>query len=103
MSSRGKIERGMMWQPHYEKLGLLIIVTYFSTIPVVSCDTPDDPINGNHTLSGGAQYQDTVTFDCNIGYTLSGSQTAMCQADGTWSGIPATCSCMYPFVLPLPS
>ena len=63
-------------------------------ISVVSCSSPDAPDNGYYTPEGATQYEDTVIFQCNTGYTLSGSQTATCQADGTWSATTPACSGM---------
>ena len=62
-------------------------------ISAVSCDPPIQPTNGNYT--GGTQYQNKVTFHCNHGYTLSGSNTTTCQADRTWTNGTPNCTGMY--------
>ena len=68
---------------------------YF-TITAVSCGpAPPAPTNGYQTFSGGTHYDDTLTFHCNNGYTLSGSHTSTCQADTTWSSNTPTCTRMY--------
>ncbi|XP_078687161.1 uncharacterized protein LOC144919463 isoform X16 [Branchiostoma floridae x Branchiostoma belcheri] len=41
---------------------------------------------------GARSYQDTVTFECNPGYTLNGATSATCRADGTWSDTVPTCT-----------
>ena len=47
------------------------------------CDSPRPLSYGSFTLSvSGA----TVAYSCNAGYSLSGSETSECQADGAWSG-----------------
>ena len=37
-------------------------------------------------------FDDIVTYQCDIGYVLSGSDTIICKADGTWSTSLPTCS-----------
>ncbi|KAI8510762.1 hypothetical protein Bbelb_116780 [Branchiostoma belcheri] len=41
---------------------------------------------------GARSYQDTVTFECDQGYTLNGATSATCQADETWSNPVPTCT-----------
>ena len=36
-------------------------------------------------------YSSNATYYCDTGFSLSGSQSRTCQADGTWSGSPPTC------------
>ncbi len=58
-----------------------------------SCGTaPTAPSNGSVTppSPGTGGTGDTVTYSCSAGYTLSGSATATCQSNGTWTA-PATC------------
>ncbi len=65
-------------------------------LSVVTCGEPGKPTNGYRTLTGGTQYLDNVTFHCNPGYELSGSESAMCQSDGTWSEITTYCTGIVP-------
>ena len=51
--------------------------------------------------NGGVVYSDSdMTFMtvaqhfCDNGFTLSGSVQRICQLDGIWSGIPASCEGM---------
>ncbi|XP_078664090.1 E-selectin-like [Branchiostoma floridae x Branchiostoma belcheri] len=37
-------------------------------------------------------YGDVVNFWCDSGYNLTGASSITCQVDGTWSGIPPTCT-----------
>ncbi|XP_078667527.1 uncharacterized protein LOC144909366, partial [Branchiostoma floridae x Branchiostoma belcheri] len=48
------------------------------------------PTNGNRTQ--GHLHGDTVTFSCNEGHELIGSENRTCQANQSWSGIQPTCS-----------
>ena len=67
----------------------------FLIISDVSCSLPNKPVNGNYTLFGGTQIQANVTYQCNTGYTLSGSPSAICQENGLWSNETPGCSRMY--------
>ncbi|XP_019618629.1 PREDICTED: sushi, von Willebrand factor type A, EGF and pentraxin domain-containing protein 1-like [Branchiostoma belcheri] len=55
----------------------------------VQCPALSSPTDGS--FSGGFLYEDVVTFTCNEGYELSGTQTVTCQADMTWSSSEPTC------------
>ncbi|XP_021509443.1 sushi domain-containing protein 2 isoform X2 [Meriones unguiculatus] len=52
--------------------------------PVVSCGWLPPPSNGHKE---GLKYLvgAVVRFGCNSGYSLAGSETSTCRADGTWS------------------
>ena len=40
----------------------------------------------------GVGYEgDTCRFTCNIGFELTGSDTRICQNNGSWSGIDTMC------------
>lgn len=55
-----------------------------------SCGPP--PVVENAvSLPSGESYQTNVTYICNAGMNLIGSQNLMCQADGTWSSPAPTC------------
>ncbi|XP_078664783.1 sushi, von Willebrand factor type A, EGF and pentraxin domain-containing protein 1-like [Branchiostoma floridae x Branchiostoma belcheri] len=65
----------------------------------VQCPTLSPIPNGQ--MSGGTLFGQQVSFVCNSGYELSGSQSRMCQSDGLWSGtqpscIPINCSELIP-------
>lgn len=57
---------------------------------LVDCGDPGTPRNG---LKAGTNYkfQGRVSYSCNNGFQLSGSQTRTCQASGSWSGTIAAC------------
>ncbi|KAM4808187.1 sushi domain-containing protein 2 [Rhinophrynus dorsalis] len=58
--------------------------------PVVSCGWLGHPKNGKK--EGNSYLENSeLTFTCNKGYMLVGSNTRTCQADGTWSGQPTQC------------
>ncbi len=56
----------------------------------VDCGSLSDP--GNGTVNAPTTtFMNTVTYNCNTGYTLTGDMTRICQANGTWSGTDPTC------------
>jgi hypothetical protein len=58
---------------------------------LVDCGPPASPSNGNVTAQA-TKYGSTASYSCSFGYTLSGTATRTCQADGSWSDTEPTCS-----------
>jgi len=62
---------------------------------VVTCPSFIDPNNGVITCLLGDDEtptnEDTCSFTCNTGYELTGSNTRICQNDGSWSGSETMC------------
>ena len=62
---------------------------------VVQCSTLTDPDNGMISCSlgddGVPSYEDTCSFTCNTGYELTGSDTRICQSNGSWNGSDDVC------------
>jgi len=56
-----------------------------------SCGNPGTPENGEKN-SSSYQYGSAISFSCNVGYTLQGSQVRTCQTNGEWTGTQPTCS-----------
>ena len=47
----------------------------------------------NGSLSGNLRvFPNSVQFQCDIGFLLSGSAIRTCQANGSWSGLKTLCS-----------
>ena len=67
--------------------------TWTGTAPtcrIIRCGDLSNPSNGRVSISdnivGGI-----ATYRCNSGYSLDGSETRICQNDGSWSGNAPTC------------
>ncbi|XP_012280254.1 sushi, von Willebrand factor type A, EGF and pentraxin domain-containing protein 1 [Orussus abietinus] len=60
-------------------------------VPVM-CPAVDAPENGK-ILSTKEEFHfgDTIRFQCNFGYVLSGSSTILCTSSGVWNGTTPTC------------
>ena len=66
-------------------------------IHIVPCPPLSQPENGKINCSLGdddvTSYEDTCTFTCNTGYELTGTETRICQRNGSWNEIDqAFCS-----------
>eukprot|EP00117_Sycon_ciliatum_P048173 scpid2370/ scgid5761/ Sushi, von Willebrand factor type A, EGF and pentraxin domain-containing protein 1; CCP module-containing protein 22; Polydom; Selectin-like osteoblast-derived protein; Serologically defined breast cancer antigen NY-BR-38 len=57
---------------------------------LVNCGTPGRPRNGRSSAPT-TSFSSIARFSCNMGYALTGAQSALCQADGMWSAEPPTC------------
>ncbi|CAH1797704.1 unnamed protein product [Owenia fusiformis] len=59
---------------------------------IIDCGALDTPGNGSVSGSDVTTYNSVIAFECNTGYTLSGSSVRTCQVDGTWSGSNTSCT-----------
>ena len=66
----------------------LIVYKHVRTYMTDLCSPLMDPTNGKVDCSD----DNTCTFSCDVGFTLSGDAVRRCQEDGTWSGTQPTCS-----------
>ncbi|XP_077969260.1 sushi, von Willebrand factor type A, EGF and pentraxin domain-containing protein 1-like isoform X2 [Styela clava] len=58
-------------------------------IEAVKCGYPRDPKNGRVLhRDGNWEYGNRITYNCNTGYKLIGSDIASCGADATWGDLP---------------
>ena len=74
-------------------LGYAIIQYLICPIPAIDCGDPGTPSNGQRSLSS-TTYNSVVTYTCDVGYILQGSNSRTCQADAQWSGSVTQCTGM---------
>ena len=55
------------------------------------CGPLTPPENGKVDTSPGTQYMDTAAYTCMDGYQLEGSNTRVCQSNGSWEGLAPEC------------
>eukprot|EP00117_Sycon_ciliatum_P036248 scpid11835/ scgid3889/ Sushi, von Willebrand factor type A, EGF and pentraxin domain-containing protein 1 len=70
-----------------------LTASWSSTLPtceVVDCGNPG-PLSGGVVTGSSFTYNSQVSFRCNTGYNLAGSELRTCLARGTWSGVATTC------------
>ena len=59
--------------------------------PATDCGDPGIPTNGQRSLSS-TTYNSVVTYTCDVGYTLQGSNSRTCQSSGKWNGSVPQCT-----------
>ena len=72
---------------------MIIAVAHFPYfyLLAIDCGPLTDPTNGQVDTSSGTTFGSTATYTCDTGYTLSGSQSRTCGADGMWSSSNPVC------------
>ena len=60
-------------------------------VVVTNCGPLTDPDNGQVDTSSGTTFGSTVTYTCDTGYNLSGSQSRTCGEDGNWTSSEPIC------------
>ena len=88
-------------QVQYRDLLGSVTLSYYSPVhsvivssPAINCGDPGTPTNGQRSLSS-TTYNSVVTYTCDVGYTLQGSNSRTCQSDGQWSGSVPQCKSMF--------
>ena len=56
----------------------------------IDCGDPGTPTNGQRSLSS-TTYNSVVTYTCDVGYTLQGSNSRKCLYTGRWKGSVPQC------------
>ena len=69
-----------------------ILKIYFAVIcQILILDNGDNNYNGATATNEGYTVDTIVSFTCNYGYTLSGSNSTTCQNSGLWNQETPTC------------
>ena len=55
------------------------------------CPGLSNPANGQVDATTAVSTGQTATYTCDGGYSMIGSDTRICQGDGTWSGSEPVC------------
>ena len=66
------------------------MVAYIDSI-AVNCGVLTNPTNGQVNTSSRTTFGSTGAYTCDTGYSLSGSQTRTCGADGNWTSSEPIC------------
>ncbi|KAL6119490.1 cd46 [Pungitius sinensis] len=62
------------------------------TCEAVACSTPELLTNGHFTpVKESYDFPEVVQYECQKDYTMSGSRTSSCSADGTFKPAPPAC------------
>ena len=56
------------------------------------CGPITSPTDGSVDSSEGTVYLSVAVFECNLGYTMAGSETSMCEATADWSDPTPDCN-----------
>ena len=70
---------------------LFFIYSLIFPFSAIDCGDPGTPTNGQRSLSS-TTYNSVVTYTCDVGYTLQGSNSRTCQFNGQWNGSVPQCS-----------
>ena len=71
--------------------GLLAFSTKIINVcPLAQCEDLQLPSDGNVTMVTNGTIT-SVTFSCDVGFTLDGDAQPECQTNGTWTAVQQTC------------
>ena len=79
--------------PYIPYRSLLLSTTVLNDIQCHNLSTPASGMMFCSSGRVGVSYEGHICgFTCNIGHELTGSDTRICQSDGSWSGTDSVCS-----------
>ena len=67
---------------------------YYS-LYLVTCIFPAPPLNGALLTNTNQTESSVITFQCDPGFSLVGTETATCNNSGLWDPDPALLECMF--------
>ena len=74
------------------KLNFLIPLLFFLCYCILArdCGPLLAPYNGS-SIGRDTKFPNTISFYCDVGFIMIGSQTRRCKPDGSWSGNATSC------------
>ncbi len=75
---------------YISSLNVVLISTFPPPVPIVTCPTLPNPMNGIVDMSSNTEGS-TATYTCNSGFGVNGAESSMCENSGSWSADPPTC------------
>lgn len=63
---------------------------YYRLILAKDCGPLALPLNGS-SFGSDTTFPNVISFYCDVGFIMIGTQTRKCQANGKWSGNETTC------------
>ncbi|XP_052807840.1 uncharacterized protein LOC128236769 [Mya arenaria] len=66
-------------------------ITTFEPLGVADCGFPSNVTHGRVSVENGTMYGSVAEYSCEEGYTLDGSYSTECQANGMWQDIDISC------------
>ncbi len=70
-------------------------------VPIVTCVLPAPPLNGALLTNTNQTESSVITFQCDPGFSLVGTETATCNNSSLWDPDPALLECKYYFLMPV--
>ena len=70
-----------------------VLYNFYCLFPAIGCGDPGTPTNGQRALFSTTTGS-VVTYTCDVGYTLQGSNSRTCQSNGQWNGSVPQCERM---------
>ncbi len=67
-------------------------------VPIVTCVLPAPPLNGALLTNTNQTESSVITFQCDPGFSLVGTETATCNNSGLWDPDPALLECKFIFM-----
>ena len=67
------------------------MVCIYPKYAVIDCGDAGTPGDGRRAGSTSTTFGSEVTYSCNDGFALRGSETRECQSSGSWSGSLPSC------------
>ena len=78
---------------------IIIYVHPLFLVSIVSCVLPSPPLNETLLTNTNQTESSVITFQCDPGFSLVGTETATYNNSGLWDPDPALLECKFIYVL----